>query len=199
MLVEHKLFFYVIFLVKVGIYPKLFRVCGRYDEKEHSHSDPLLEKWRPLTEGVFSDYQHHVKEKQYLFCFFPLSRKEEEAFNVMRKQTNKENQEKYKQQKNTVLWPYMLLWAHRDGFLRKMPSFGFSPNERVLKFLSHFKEVQFWSIQDSISSKMPLIWTLTCFIGCIYTYHIFVIFFTRAKFLENKIYTEKRQFFALNL
>ena len=28
---------------------------------------------------------------------------------------------------------------------------------------------------------------------------IFVIFFTRAKFLENKIYTEKRQFFALNL
>ena len=31
------------------------------------------------------------------------------------------------------------------------------------------------------------------------TYLIFVILFTRAKFLENKIYTEKRQFFALNL
>ena len=31
------------------------------------------------------------------------------------------------------------------------------------------------------------------------TYLIFVIFFTLAKFLENKIYTEKRQFFALNL
>ena len=30
-------------------------------------------------------------------------------------------------------------------------------------------------------------------------YLIFVIFFTQAKFLENKIYTEKRQFFALNL
>ena len=30
-------------------------------------------------------------------------------------------------------------------------------------------------------------------------YMIFVIFFTRAKFLENKIYTEKRQFFVLNL
>ena len=30
-------------------------------------------------------------------------------------------------------------------------------------------------------------------------YLIFVIFFTRARFLENKIYTEKRQFFALNL
>ena len=31
------------------------------------------------------------------------------------------------------------------------------------------------------------------------SYLIFVIFFTLAKFLENKIYTEKRQFFALNL
>ena len=31
------------------------------------------------------------------------------------------------------------------------------------------------------------------------TYLIFVIFFTRAKFLENKIYTKKRQFFALIL
>ena len=31
------------------------------------------------------------------------------------------------------------------------------------------------------------------------SYIIFVIFFTRAKFLDNKIYTEKRQFFALNL
>ena len=31
------------------------------------------------------------------------------------------------------------------------------------------------------------------------TYLIFVSFFTRAKFLENKIYTKKRQFSALNL
>ena len=31
------------------------------------------------------------------------------------------------------------------------------------------------------------------------TYLIFVIFFTLAKFKENKIYTEKRKFFALNL
>ena len=31
------------------------------------------------------------------------------------------------------------------------------------------------------------------------TYLIFVIIFTREKFLENKIYTEKRQFFALDL
>jgi len=33
----------------------------------------------------------------------------------------------------------------------------------------------------------------------IFPYLIFVIFFTRTKCLENKIYTEKRQFFALNL
>ena len=31
------------------------------------------------------------------------------------------------------------------------------------------------------------------------SYLIFVIFFTQAKFLENKIFTVKRQFFALNL
>ena len=31
------------------------------------------------------------------------------------------------------------------------------------------------------------------------SYLIFVIFFTRAKFFDNKIYTEKRQLFALNL
>ena len=33
----------------------------------------------------------------------------------------------------------------------------------------------------------------------IFAYLIFVIFFTQAKFVENKIYTEKRQFFTLNL
>ena len=32
-----------------------------------------------------------------------------------------------------------------------------------------------------------------------FPYLILVIIFTRAKFLENKIYTEKRKFFALNL
>ena len=32
-----------------------------------------------------------------------------------------------------------------------------------------------------------------------FSYLIFVIFFTRAKFLENKIYTKKRQYFALKL
>ena len=33
----------------------------------------------------------------------------------------------------------------------------------------------------------------------VFPYLIFVIFFTQSNFLENKIYTEKRQFFALNL
>ena len=37
------------------------------------------------------------------------------------------------------------------------------------------------------------------FMTAMNAYLIFVIFFTRAKFLENKIYTEKRQFLALNL
>ena len=32
-----------------------------------------------------------------------------------------------------------------------------------------------------------------------HAYLIFVIFFTQSIFLENKIYTEKRQFYALNL
>ena len=35
--------------------------------------------------------------------------------------------------------------------------------------------------------------------GKIVAYLIFVIFFTLAKFLENRIYTKKRQLFALNL
>ena len=41
--------------------------------------------------------------------------------------------------------------------------------------------------------------TPTYIIVLLRTYLIFVIFFTWAKFLENKIYTEKRQFFVLNL
>ena len=33
----------------------------------------------------------------------------------------------------------------------------------------------------------------------LFTYLIIVIFFTLTQFLENKIYTKKRQFFAVNL
>ena len=36
-------------------------------------------------------------------------------------------------------------------------------------------------------------------LAILHSYLIFVIFFTRAKFLVNKIYIKKRQFFALNL
>ena len=43
--------------------------------------------------------------------------------------------------------------------------------------------------------SVPLFIFIGTFVSCL----IFVIFFTRAKFLEDKIYTEKRQFFALNL
>ena len=48
----------------------------------------------------------------------------------------------------------------------------------------------FFKVSLLLSRSKPTAW---------WSYLIFVIFFTRAKFLENKIYTEKRQFFALNL
>ena len=49
------------------------------------------------------------------------------------------------------------------------------------------------NVEDSLSLlKNPKKWNA-------FSYLIFVIFFYTAKFLEHKIYTEKRQFFALNL
>ena len=53
-----------------------------------------------------------------------------------------------------------------------------------------------WSVEGGISSYLVLLGQYKAVLG---PYLIFVIFFTRAKFLENRIYTEKRQFFALNL
>ena len=54
-------------------------------------------------------------------------------------------------------------------------SFGICPNkgeEDPAQFLlSHFQGVHFWSIKDSISSKMPVIWTLKCFFR-LYIYSI---------------------------
>ena len=61
-----------------------------------------------------------------------------------------------------------------------------SIQEMLLSWIM-FKYIYLWQIQRIIRD-----------IGNS-AYLIFVIFFTRAKFLENKIYTEKRQFFALNL
>ena len=54
----------------------------------------------------------------------------------------------------------------------------------------------------SIGVRVSYTWTSPCHSAKLFTlwpYLIFVIFFTRAKFLENKIYTEKRQFCTLNL
>ena len=49
------------------------------------------------------------------------------------------------------------------------------------------------TIQDQVESLMLSILLV------LLAYLIFVIFFTQANFLENKIYTEKRQFFAFYL
>ena len=51
----------------------------------------------------------------------------------------------------------------------------------------------------TIATKMMMMVMMVMIAMVMGTYLIFVIFFTLAKFLENKIYTEKRQFFALNL
>ena len=48
-------------------------------------------------------------------------------------------------------------------------------------------------INFKISTEHQILMSTDC------PYLIFVIFFTLAKFLESKIYTEKRQFYALNL
>ena len=46
---------------------------------------------------------------------------------------------------------------------------------------------------------MMIIMMITRVLMVMRAYLIIVIFFTLTQFLENKIYTEKRQFFALNL
>ena len=46
------------------------------------------------------------------------------------------------------------------------------------KFLAHFHKCIFGQNKESISSKMPIIWTLNCFLGCIYiVYYIEYIVF----------------------
>ena len=53
----------------------------------------------------------------------------------------------------------------RDVFLEeKCFLWIWSKRGRALpNFLAHFQEVKFWSIKESISSKMPIIWTLNFF------------------------------------
>ena len=76
--------------------------------------------------------------------------------------------------------PYFLMFflctPHEESFQCKLPFYLLRP------YLS------WWYLQSGYYSELR-----------ISPYLIFVIFFTLAKFLENKIYTEKRQFFALNL
>ena len=48
---------------------------------------------------------------------------------------------------------------------------------------------------DGLLEKIPISKRLK--IDWVWSYLIFVIFFTQAKFLENKIYTEKRQFLPI--
>ena len=69
---------------------------------------------------------------------------------------------------------------------------------------AHFGDMSYvkgWAAADVISnhSVSNRAKRMMFLLGYLYSYLIFVIFFTLAKFLENKIYTEKRQFFALNL
>ena len=51
-------------------------------------------------------------------------------------------------------------------------SFGFCPNERgggpYPNFLAPFPKCIFGQWKESISSKMPITWTLNCFSGCIH-------------------------------
>ena len=56
----------------------------------------------------------------------------------------------------------------KNVFFQALPKWGGGvypcPN-----FLALFLEVHFWSIKESISSKMPMYWTFNCLLGCMYT------------------------------
>ena len=54
-----------------------------------------------------------------------------------------------------------------------------------------------YHLRTSFKSEFVVQTLFFCCVSIFDSYLIFVIFFTRAKFLENKIYTEKRQFFRL--
>ena len=78
------------------------------------------------------------------------------------------------------------------------PDFIYHPNASDILVLQLDKSHQSDPAQEELLQKF---WAL---IAVALTHHfpaylIFVIFFTQSIFLENKIYTEKRQFFALNL
>ena len=74
---------------------------------------------------------------------------------------------------------------------KKMCNFGPFLNCLILGYSKHTYLIVRGLKNAFFMSFTPLLYR--------YPYLIFVIFFTRAKFLENKIYTEKPQFFTLNL
>ena len=91
--------------------------------------------------------------------------------------------------------------------LRKPAPFGSSQWELIFfRFFCDFVMTQVYLANDLVFSSIHIDFSIISSNSDLeisktklHAYLIFVIFFTRAKFLENKIYTEKRQFFTLNL
>ena len=90
--------------------------------------------------------------------------------------------------------------TYRDFFLKiflwfSVPKWKKSSSQPVLLFQDIFKKVLCWLVKN-LHFGIKNVRCINIFIwGIPHICH----FFTRAKFLANKIYTEKRQFFALNL
>ena len=72
---------------------------------------------------------------------------------------------------------------------------GLTELQNHIAFDHYYSHKSHSSPDGSSWATVTVCWTVGGYIA----YLIFVIFFTRAKFLGNEIYTEKRQFFALNL
>ena len=104
----------------------------------------------------------------------------------------------YKRQngpKGWVLSSEKLLLIHTKSWSKTTSWSKFSlriPAKLQLQKLDQISASKSWPKYTKIYDHLTIDLKLTGLL-------IFVIFFTRAKFLENKIYTEKRQFFTLNL
>ena len=94
-----------------------------------------------------------------------------------------------------ICWKYLILLRRGSPgllCLEKAPGGGSSEQNATILFDCLFILFEKSESKSSSPKFLPIT-------SKEQTYHIFVIFFTRAKFLENKIYTEERQLFALNL
>ena len=100
----------------------------------------------------------------------------------------------------TLVWTLFTLWNIKSSKQLKQKLSSFLFRKSWLQALCGASE---WPREwGGWASEWPRVMqhlVLRCSSSHFSAYLIFVIFFTRAKFLENKIYTEKRQFFALNL